>query len=55
MPGEHLLRLRLMYRRYKTPDVFLNIWDGPAAVWEMPLPVERAARKAPVPPGMTAK
>lgn len=52
VPGEYLLRMRLVYRCYKTPDVFLNIWDGPAAVvWDMPFAVENAPRETPVSPG----
>ncbi len=52
VPGEYLLRLRLVYRRYTTPAPFINIWDGPPAViWEMPFRVEKEARQAPVPPG----
>ena len=52
VPGDYLLRLRLVYRCYRTPDVFLNIWDGPdAVVWEMPFVVESEPREAPVSDG----
>jgi hypothetical protein len=52
VPGEYLLRVRLVYRCYKTPDVFLNIWDGPeAVVWDMPFSVEKEGREAPVAAG----
>lgn len=52
VPGEYLLRVRLMYRCYKTPDVFLNIWEGPeAVVWDLPFTVEPQARQVPVAEG----
>ncbi len=52
--GEYLLRLRVTYRCYRTPDPFLNIWEGPVAFcWEMPFVVASKPRQAPVPPGRT--
>lgn len=53
IPGEYLLRMRLIYRGYKTDEPFLNIWAGPAAVvWDMPFAVEAQAREVPVAAGV---
>ena len=27
--GDYIFRFRMMYRNYKTPDIFMNIWEGP--------------------------
>lgn len=51
-PGEYKLQLRLFSRYYKTPDDFLNIWEGAeTSTWEMGFSVETQAREAPVLPG----
>jgi len=48
-PGEYKLQFRVFFRCYRTPDVFLNIWEGPLAfAWEMPFSVEAQPREAPV-------
>ena len=52
-PGEYKLEFRVFYRCYKTPDVFLNIWEGPIAfAWEMPFTVAKAPAEAPIQPGV---
>ncbi len=52
VPGEYKLRVRLIYRCYRTPDPFFNIWEGQlGCVWDLPFAVERGARDAPIAPG----
>lgn len=51
-PGEYRLEFRLFCRCYRTPDVFLNIWEGPLAfACEIPFTVEARPREAPILPG----
>lgn len=51
-PGEYKLQFRLFSRSYRTPEPFLNIWEGPVVfTWELPFTVEAGAREAPVSPG----
>lgn len=50
VPGEYVLRIRLMARDYKQFDEMINLWDGrETVVWEQPISVEDTPREAPVP------
>lgn len=51
-PGDYLLRMRVMMRRYSGPEPFLNIWEGAQVfIWECPFSVEPEPRQTPVSPG----
>ena len=52
IPGEYLIKLRMVYRWYKDFHKWVNIWDGPAMyIYEMPFTVESKPRQVQVAEG----